>query len=208
MSQKQQTELGDKIVGFYEFIDKALVVMKARSVETPLGGMIKKSLEIPNKDKSETPDLKFESAIHSDLANVEKLIPLLSHYEYRQLCDYQKMIEVEIDGLEGDMSPKAILMSTRGGAIFTGFTLAAFWFAFWSNIYVVEGSGEFLNAMKESLTNVALIELVLILIIWLGGTFGLISYAYMMFKNNRQANCLRSIKRAIALLLLISASAE
>ena len=197
-----QVKLGNKIVAYYDFIDGARKVISSKTAGSSLSAAVKERIEIPRTDKSGPADLKFESAIHSDIEKIEKLLPYLQGFEPELLNNFQNMVNIEIGGLEGDLSPKERLLGTKLGAIFTAVSVALIWFGFWANFYNPQFARELFDALKEAMVGVAVIEAILIIVIFLGGTFGIISYVYQSWRGRRQASLLRTISRAITLYLI------
>ena len=198
-TQEQQKQLGNKIVDFYGFVEQALQIIGHGASPGALSTDVKKAIEIPVENES--PDIKFDSAIHGDIATIENLMPLFATYEPDRLLEFQKMTEVEIAGLEGDMSLKVILMNTFFGALFTGFVMMVFWFSLWNNLHIIPEGRAFLDKLRGWVEGIPVIDMILFVFVFLGGTIGVGIYVYVTFKNNRQAAHLRSINRALFFLV-------
>lgn len=200
---EMNVHLANEIVVFYDFIDSARKIMASKLSKSSLCSTVKTRIEIQNQDKSEAPpDTKFESAIYADIHNIEKLLPYLNGYTPAELEKFRTMIDIEVSGLEGDMSIREKLIGTIPGAIFTGISVSFIWFGFWSSIYYIEVVGDLGQMLKDEIVSFAAVEAILIIVITLGGTFGVFSYVYQAWRGRKQASYLRAIKRAISLHLL------
>lgn len=202
VSSDMNSLMAEDIIAFYDFIDGARNAMASESPESSLCAAVKDRIEIP---QSESKDLKFESAIHADIQNIEQLLPYLQGFKPEELVDFQRMIYVEICGLEGDKNPREQLLRSRPGAIFIALSAALFWWGFWSKIYDMKAFQEPLSLLSfliEYIIKIEIIEAVLILVILFGGMISINWYVYKTWRNMKQASFLRTINRAISLYLL------
>jgi len=203
---EMNAHLANDIVAFYDFIDSARKVMATKLEKSSLCSAVDARVEVPNQDSSTAPaDTKFESAIHADIHNIEKLLPYLAGFTSAELQKFKSIIDVEVSGLEGDMSIREKLIGTIPGAIFTGISVSLVWFGFWSSIYYIEVIGDLGLMLKDEIISFSAVEAILIIVIMLGGTFGVFSYVYQAWRGRKQASYLRAIKRALSLYLLDSA---
>jgi len=145
--------------------------------------------------------VKFSSTIHVDIERIVSLRYLLYNYPRETLERFCDLIEMEIQGLGGDLKPKNIIAASLIGAIVIGLGLVAAWSKIWANFW-----GNVFDIAKDTLlkglADHGWIRTIAAAIFVFGGFVGIVWYTSASRGNLKQIRRLRSIQRAIKLYLL------
>lgn len=134
---------------------------------------------------------RFESAIYDDARSFVTLWSFFESYDRRQLRSFQRLVQMELDGLNGDRLPRKVFDRSPFGivALVTG-TLTI-----WMTIlrtYTGDDLSIFLEAIRFNW---------IAGIIWIVGLFVVLWYILKTVRNNHQVAFLSSLGRALELYL-------
>lgn len=146
---------------------------------------------------------KFDSAIYRDIAKIALYKNFLKAYSVSDLTNFQKIIEIEIAGLEGDMHPRTILTSTFPAAVITGIGLAAVWTALGAVYFGIDLSNEVVEALVKKLKEIENLKGILSAVFVIGGFAGITWYVTSLYKSQKQLMFLKSLNRAISIYLFM-----
>lgn len=203
------SELSD----LYRFIEESRKFVKgnfAEHADVELISEIKKIIEVDKVsfDGKSHKDIKFDSAIYRDIGQIALMKNFLKKFQDSDLKRYQTLIDIEINGLEGDVNPRTILTSTVPAAVITGLSLAAIWSALGAVYFGIDLTEIFVDTLMSKLTNISWLRGILSVVFVIGGFLGITWYVTGLYKNQKQLMYLKSLDRAISLRLAIENGPE
>jgi len=214
-SHKKQNKVGHpwspKLAKFYNFIEASrnfLEMGSYQNADMDLISQLREMMEISKESHGGTvyKESKFDSAIYRDIDRIALLRVFLQRFTLDDLKYFQKLVDLEIQGLEGDLKPHTMLTSTIPAAIITGLSLVAVWSAFWSTYFGFDVSKIFVEVFMDKITKNTWLNGILSLIFVIGGFVGISWYVIASYQNLNQISHLRSLHRAITLYLSLEES--
>jgi hypothetical protein len=209
-SNKKQNEDGHPwtpaLIGFYDFVEASREFLKMPSCQDDnldLTLKLEEMMEITKENSAGTQyqESKFDSAIYRDINRIALLRKFLQKFPFDNLKRFQKIIELELQGLEGDLKPRAVLTSTLPAAIIVGLGLAAAWSTLWANYFSFDIAKIFIEVLSNKLQQIKWLNWVASLTFVFGGFVGIGWYVTVSYQNLKQISHLRSLHRAITLYL-------
>lgn len=203
-----------RLTDFYRFIEESRSFIKTNKYsgqdDQQLIVQIKQVLEIDKigSNGNMYKDIKFDSAIYRDIEQIVLLKSFFKSYTTADLKHFQKLIAIEITGLEGDMRPRTILTSTIPAAIITGISLAAVWSALGASYFGIDLSNIVVEVFISKLAKITWLRGILSVVFVIGGFLGITWYVTGSYRNQKQILYLKSLSRAISLFLAIENDSE
>jgi hypothetical protein len=199
----------DLLIEFYDFVEDSREFLKVFEMDESsleLISELENKIEVINESSTGTQykESKFNSAIYQDIDQLLRLKAFLNKYTDVQLRNFQKIIELELNGLKEDLNPRIILVSSLAGSIIIGLGLFATWSAIWANYFefdLIEIMGEVLASRLKSISWLRWPASIVFVI---GGFVGIAWYITASYKNSKQISFLSSLNRAISLSLLFN----
>jgi hypothetical protein len=198
----------DSLLEFYDFVEESREFMKVFEMDENSLDLISKleeKIDVINESSTGTQykESKFNSAIYQDIDQLVRLKVFLNKYTDIKRRNFQKIIELELNGLKEDLNPRIILVSSLAGSIIIGLGLIATWSAIWANyldMNVIEIIGEVLTSKLKS---ISWLRWPASMVFVFGGFIGIVWYITASYKNSKQISFLSSLNRAILLSLLL-----
>ena len=130
----------DSLIEFYDFVEGSSEFLKVFELDESsleLDSKLEKRNDVLNESSTgrRYKESKFNSAIYQDIDQVLRLKVFLNKYTDVQLRNFQKIIELELNGLREDLNPRIILVSSLAGSIIIGVGFIATWSAIWANYF-------------------------------------------------------------------------
>jgi hypothetical protein len=203
-----------RLTDFYRFIEESHNFIKTKispaQNDLELIVQIKGIMEINkvNSNGNRYKDIKFDSAIYRDIEQIVLMKSFLKSYTTADLKHFQKLIVIEITGLEGDMRPRTILTSTIPAAIITGISLAAVWSALGASYFGIDLSNIVAEVFISKLAKISWLRGILSVVFVIGGFLGITWYVTGSYRNQKQILYLKSLSRAISLFFAIENDSE
>ena len=134
---------------------------------------------------------RFESAIYDDARSLVTLWAFFESYSHRQLRSFQRLVQMELDGLNGDRHPRKVFDRSPFGIVAIVVGTITIWMTI-VRIYTGDDLSIFLEAIRfNSIAGV----------IWVVGLFVVLWYILKTVRNNQQVAFLSTIGRALELYL-------
>ena len=195
-----------KLTAFYDFVERSRAFLKTHTQGEATEQLLR-SLEKQLEDLKETAtgtqyrELKYDSALYRDMDRVAALRKFVQAYPQHDLLRFQSLIELELEGLTGDLQPRAVLTSTIPAAVLLGLSLAAGWSKLWSGYFDFDIAKIFGEVLVGKLQEISWLGWFAPLIFVFGGFAGIAWYVTASYRNLKQISHLRSLKRAVTLFL-------
>ncbi len=194
------------LTAFYDFVERSQVFLKTHTQGEATQQLLR-SLEKQLEELKETAtgtqyrELKYDSALYRDMDRVAALREFVQAYPRHELVRFQSLMDLELEGLTGDLQPRAVLTSTIPAAILLGLALAAGWSKLWSGYFDFDVAKIFGEVLVGKLQQISWLGWLAPLIFVFGGFAGIAWYVTASYRNLKQVSYLRSLKRAVVLFL-------
>jgi len=192
---------------YYQFVKQSGQFLKRHQLgdqDLKLISKIEASLESDEENihKGWTKDVDMDSAILRDINNVLIYREFLKDYCKSELLNFKEIMDIEIRGLEGDLKPQTILVSTILAAVIIAFGLAASWSALWANYFNFDLVKIVVDTITQKLNETSWLRWIASAVFVFGGFVGIVWYVSISNRNLRQLAILKSLQRAILLYCL------
>ena len=180
---------------FLTFLLEAKTSLKQQlaSARDPQVEQIRAPLEEHYVDDQGKPAMyqRFESAIYDDARSSVTLWSFFESYSRRQLRSFQRLVQMELDGLNGDRHPRKVFDRSPFGIVAIVVGTITIWMTIFRT-YTGDDLSIFLEAIRfNSIAGV----------IWVVGLFVVLWYILKTVRNNQQVAFLSTIGRALELYL-------
>ena len=181
--------------GFLTFLLEAKTVLKQNmtSAQHPKVEQIRAPLEEHYVDDQGKPAMyqRFESAIYDDARSMVTLWAFFESYSLQQLRSFQVLVQMELDGLNGDRHPRKVFDRSPFGIAAIVVGTITIWMTI-LRTYTGDDLSIFLEAIRfNSIAGV----------IWIVGLFVVLWFILKTVRNNHQVAFLSTIGRALELYL-------
>jgi len=193
-----------ELTKLYDFIEKAIDILNKGHLCPEDSGLVRRLAERMELEKQSPSgesyrEARFPSAIYQDIESTLLLRSLLRNYSSGELQNLSRLIEIELDGLSGDLKPRAMLSTTLPAAIIVGLGLIGAWSALWAGYWGFDVAGIFNEVFVERLRASEWLGWLAPLVFVIGGFVGILWYVTASHQNMKQVSRLQTLNRAIGL---------
>jgi hypothetical protein len=209
LQKQHKHQWTDLLTEFYDFVEESREFLKVFEMDESsleLISELEKKIDVINESSTGTQykDSKFNSAVYQDIDQLLRFRAFLSRYTSVKLWNFQKIIELELNGLKDDLNPRIILVSSLAGSIIIGLGFIATWSAIWANYFNMDLIGIVGEVLTSKLKSISWLRWPASMVFVFGGFVGIAWYITANYKNSKQISFLSSLNRAILLSLLFN----
>lgn len=191
----ERLDQSQRLAAFLHFVQDGREYLKTElaSKDAPEVQLVHAAIEEHYIDNEGKPSMyqKFESALYDDARSMVTFWQFFEKYGTDELSDFQRLIEIEIQGLTGDRHPRKVFDRSPFGVVALVVGTITVWMTF-LRTYTGDDLSELLELIRFNWIAGS---------IWIIGLFVVVWYILKTHRNNCQVAFLSSLRRAISLYL-------